>query len=43
MKNQLKTKELKDPKQGRNIILGVYVIFSTFFISAYTLVQYFSM
>ncbi|ANH61476.1 hypothetical protein [Dokdonia donghaensis] len=43
MRTQAKTTTARDPRQGRNTILGVYVILSTFFISAYTLVQYFSM
>ncbi|TVZ22556.1 hypothetical protein JM84_1459 [Dokdonia sp. Hel_I_63] len=43
MKTQVHTTQLQNPRQGRNLILGVYVIFSTFLITSYTLVQYFSM
>ncbi len=32
-----------DVKAGRNKVLGIYVILSTFFISAYALVQYFTL
>ena len=43
MKTQVHTKQLQHYREGRNIILGVYVIFSTFLIASYALVQYFSM
>ncbi len=43
MRTQVKNEVVRDPRQGRNTILGVYVILSTFVISAYTLIQYFSM
>ncbi|WP_396596182.1 hypothetical protein [Dokdonia sp. R86516] len=43
MKTQVQRTSSQNPRQGRNLILGVYVIFSSFLIASYTLVQYFSM
>lgn len=43
MRTQVKIATLENHKQGRNVILGVYVILSTFLITSYTLVQYFAM
>ena len=43
MKTQVNTAQLPDPRQGRNTVLGIYVVLSTFLISSYTLIQYFAM
>ncbi|TVZ50933.1 hypothetical protein OD90_0066 [Dokdonia sp. Hel_I_53] len=43
MKSKTHTSSSREHKKGRNIVLAIYVILSTFFITSYTLVQYFSM
>lgn len=43
MKNQVQEAVLEDPRAGRNVVLGIYVILSTFVIASYTLYQYFMM
>lgn len=43
MRTQVKAAQLQDSAKGRNTVLGIYVILTTFLIASYTLIQYFSM
>ncbi len=43
MKAKQQNSNSVEHKQGRNVALAIYVILSTFLITSYTLVQYFSM
>lgn len=43
MKNQVQTVSLEQVRQGRNTMLAIYVTLSSFILTSYTLIQYFSM
>jgi len=43
MKNQSQTASLEQVRRGRNTMLAIYVILTSFVIASYTFIQYFSM
>ena len=43
MKNQSQAVSLDQVRQGRNTMLAIYVILTSFVITSYALIQYFSM